>query len=154
DGSTVQLKISSRRLPATELLVARPNLHPQVYRALRLANTAPLTLLPGPVAVHGAAGDVGQLAVALVPSGAPFERTLGVDPRIRIGRGVRQEAQRSGRRIEYGYTFQATNPGREKLPLEICDRIPVSEMEEVEVHLDEGTTPGYQLAKDDGILTW
>jgi hypothetical protein len=38
--------------------------------------------------------------------------------------------------------------------LEISDRIPVSEMEEIEVHLDDGTTPGDPLARDDGILSW
>lgn len=111
-------------------------------------------MLAGPVAVYGAAGYVGQLTTSPVPSGAPFELTLGVDPRIRIARTVRQEGQRSGRRLELGYGFTATNPGARPLQLEISDRIPVSEMEEIEVHLDDPTTPGYQLARDDGVLRW
>jgi len=56
--------------------------------------------------------------------------------------------------VGYGYTFVATNPGSRPLQLEISDRIPVSEVEEVEVHLDDGTTPGYRLARDDGVLRW
>jgi uncharacterized protein (TIGR02231 family) len=154
DGSTVQLRLASVKLPATEVLVARPNLRPRAYRVLRLVNTGPTPLLPGSVAVHGSAGYVGKVPVARVPSGAPFELTLGVDPRIRISRVARQEAQRTGRRVEYGYTFEASNPGREKLLLEVSDRIPVSEMEEVEVRVDDGTTPGYQLAREDGVLSW
>ena len=154
DGSTVQLRLAAVKLPATEVLVARPNLRPRAYRVLRLVNTGPAPLLGGSIAVHGSAGYVGKVPVGRVPSGAPFELTLGVDPRIRISRVARQEAQRSGRRVEYGYTFQASNPGREKLLLEVSDRVPVSEMEEVEVRIDDDTTPGYQLARDDGVLTW
>jgi uncharacterized protein (TIGR02231 family) len=154
DGSTVQLRIRSERLPATEVLVARPNLRPRAYRTLHLVNSTPVPLLPGSVTVHATAGYVGKVPLARVPSGAPFELTLGVDPRIRLTRIVRQEAQRSGRRIDYGYSFEATNPGSEKLLVEISDRIPVSEIEEVEVRVDEGTTPGYQLARDEGVLTW
>ncbi|HET6980899.1 MAG TPA: mucoidy inhibitor MuiA family protein [Myxococcaceae bacterium] len=154
DGTTVQLRLASVKLPASEVLVARPNLRPRAYRVLRLVNTTPTPLLAGSVAVHASAGYVGKVTVARVPSGAPFELTLGVDPRIRISRVARQEAQRTGRRVEYGYTFQASNPGREKLLLEVSDRIPVSEMDEVEVRLDEGTTPGYQLAREDGVLSW
>jgi uncharacterized protein (TIGR02231 family) len=154
DGSAVQVRLSSGRLPANELLVARPNLRPQAFRVLRVLNASPIPLLPGTVAIHTGAGYVGHASLSFVPSGGPFDLTLGIDPRIRIARTVRQEAQRAGRRIDYGYSFQATNPGREPLLLEISDRIPVSELEEVEVRVDDGTTPGYQLARDDGILTW
>ena len=154
DGSTIQLRIRSERVPATELLVARPNLRPRTYRILRIVNSTPVPLLPGSVAIHASAGYVGKVSLGRVPGGAPFDLTLGVDARVRLARIVRQEAQRSGRRIDYGYTFEATNPGAEKLSLEISDRIPVSEMEEVEVRVDDGTTPGYQLAREDGILTW
>jgi len=38
--------------------------------------------------------------------------------------------------------------------LEVSDRIPVTEMEEVEVHLDDGTTPGDRLDHLDGVLRW
>src|SRR5262249_14981538 len=127
---------------------------PLVYRVVRLVNATPLPFLAGSVAIQGPGGRVGQVQLQRVPSGAPFELTLGVDPGLRIARTGRQEAERSGQRLTYGYAFVATNPGTRSVQVEISDRIPVSEVEEIEVHLDDGTTPGYGLARDDGVLRW
>jgi hypothetical protein len=73
---------------------------------------------------------------------------------------VLQEVQRDtglfndNRRFRYGYRFELANYGKRATVVDLRDRIPVSELQDVRVEVDPGTTAGYQVKQPDGIVSW
>jgi uncharacterized protein (TIGR02231 family) len=95
-----------------------------------------------------------------VASGAPFHLSFGLEERIHVKRIIVTEGSQGtgifskGRRYDFHYAFELHSLLPTPISLEISDRVPVSELDDVHVSMDDATTPGYELVKDDGIIRW
>lgn len=160
DGSPVRVFVGQTRMPARFAWRTAPTLQPFVFRVADLTNRAPYPLLDGPVEAFGHSGLVGRYALERVPKGGAFHLTFGVEDAVHVKRTVLEEVQRDtglfkdNKRFRYGYRFELANYGARARTVDLRDRIPVSELEDIQVALDEGTTAGYRLEKEDGIVSW
>jgi uncharacterized protein (TIGR02231 family) len=157
----VRLRVARTRLKATYSWRAIPKLQPSVFRVARAVNTAPFPLLPGTVEVFRAAGFIGRQELELVPQGAPFQLSFGIEESLRVERQVVDEIQRdtgflgSHRRFRYAYRFVVENHRDKPETLELSEHVPLSELDDVKVEVEEkATTQGFVLEAADGIATW
>ena len=103
---------------------------------------------------------MGRAQLARVAAGAPFHLSFGLEERLHVKRLVVDELKKEtglfskGKRFTFHYAFEVQSLLPEAATIEIADRVPVSEMDDVQVALDETTTPGFELQKDDGIVRW
>ncbi|MFP2925462.1 mucoidy inhibitor MuiA family protein, partial [Pyxidicoccus sp. 3LG] len=160
DGSAVRVRLGRHRLKSDFSWRTVPKLHPVVFRVARLANRTPFPLLPGPVSVFRDTGFLGHQTLGRVAKGAPFELTFGLEEGLRVKRTVVEELQRpeglfnDKQRFRYAYRFQLTNLRSRPEKVELSEHIPVSELDDVKVALEPGSTAGHTLAAQDGIVTW
>jgi uncharacterized protein (TIGR02231 family) len=160
DGTAVRLQVARTRLRATFHFRAVPKLVPAVFRVARLTNAAPFPLLPGSVELFRPSGFLGRQALERVAQGAPFELTFGQAEGLRVERAVLDEVRRTeglfgGRyRFRYAYRFTLANHHAGAEEVELAEHLPVSELDDVTVRVEDGTSAGYQLAPGDGIATW
>ena len=160
DGSAVRVRLGRHRLKADFSWRTAPKLHPVVFRVARLANTTPFPLLPGPVSIFRDTGFLGHQTLARVAKGAPFELTFGLEEGLRVKRTVVEELQRpeglfgGKNRFRYVYRFELANLRTRPEKVELSEHIPVSELDDVKVEIEQESTAGYTLAAADGIATW
>ncbi|MBX5481191.1 MAG: mucoidy inhibitor MuiA family protein [Myxococcaceae bacterium] len=161
DGAPVRLFVGRHRLPAKFAWRAVPTLAPFVFRVADVVNTAPYPLLPGPLDAFGRTGFVGRSDQDRVAEGAPFHLTFGIEDRVKVKRVVLEELARDEglfnqrRRYRYSYRFELANYAGQPITLELSDRVPVSELDDVLVGIDEDvTTKGFSLQRQDGVVTW
>ncbi|WNG50752.1 mucoidy inhibitor MuiA family protein [Archangium minus] len=161
DGSAVRLRVARTKLKSSFVWRTVPKLHPVVFRVARLVNGAPFPLLPGPVDMFRASGFIGRQSLEQVPQGGAFQLTFGIEESLRVERVVVQEIARDEglfggrRRFHYAYRFNLGNYRARPETVEVAEHIPVSELDDVKVELDnEKTTGGYALEAMDGIATW
>lgn len=160
DGKPVRLLVATTRMPATFAFRTSPKLLPFVFRVADLTNTAAFALLPGSVDVFGKSGFIARYPLDRVAQGAPFHLTFGNEESLRVKRTVAHEVKRDERlfgmlvRFHYAYSFEVANHRATPTELELSEHVPVSELDDVKVELDKGTTGGFQLVPEDGIIRW
>jgi len=111
-------------------------------------------LLAGPVRLARGQSLVGRSRIGFVGRGEPFEIGLGTDDGVRVRRTVTEEretstvlgTQRLRRKVE---VFLA-NLGSEPRRVQVTERVPVSEIEDVEITLT--SAGGFKLEGKDGFL--
>jgi uncharacterized protein (TIGR02231 family) len=159
-GDPTRLFVGKASLPARTALRAAPALSPFFYRVAELTNTAPFPLLPGPLDLFGHSGFLGRQHAERVPAGGAFQLTFGLDDAVKVKRLVVAEISKdegllkTKRRFRYAYRLELSNHAAAGREVEVQERIPVSELDDVEVKVDERTTKGYAVEKADGVLTW
>jgi uncharacterized protein (TIGR02231 family) len=160
DGGEVRLRVARTTLKATFVWRTVPKLRPLVFRVARLVNAAPFPLLPGGVDLFRESGFIGREALAQVPQGGAFQLTFGLEESLRVERVVVTELARdeglfnSRRRFRYAYRFELGNYLARPQVVELAEPIPVSELDDVTVALEEDTSPGPALDAVDGLVTW
>jgi uncharacterized protein (TIGR02231 family) len=160
DNSPVRMAVATHRLKASTTLRTAPKLQPFVFRVAELVNTAPFPLLAGPLDAFHRGGFIGRYPLERIPQGGKFSLTFGVDEGLKVERRVVQEVQRdqgflgSTRRFNYAYLIDIANYRNAPEEVEVSEHIPVSELDDVRVEVEPSTSKGYELKKDDGILTW
>jgi uncharacterized protein (TIGR02231 family) len=160
DGSPARLLLARSKLPASFALKTAPALLPFVHRAAALENTAPFPLLAGPIDLFRAGGLAGHAELERVAQGAKFELSFGLEEQVKVKRLVLEEIGRDtgvftkGKRYKFAYAYEVQSflPGA--TTVELADRVPVSELDDVVVALDEQTSAGYALDKEAGIVRW
>jgi uncharacterized protein (TIGR02231 family) len=117
-------------------------------------------LLSGPVDVFRHTGFIARYPLARVPEGGVFHLTFGLEESIRVKRTTLEEVKRDtglfdgNRRFRYAYRIDLANYGAKPAQLELAERVPVSELDDVKVAVESSTTAGYALNAPDGIATW
>jgi uncharacterized protein (TIGR02231 family) len=160
DGNAVRLFVGKAKLKASFELRATPQLVPAAFRVAELTNTGAWPLLPGRLDAFRRAGLVGRYALERVPQGGAFTLTFGIEDGVRVKRVTLEELKRdpgflgTKRRFTYAYRFELANYGGAPIELSVAEHVPVAEVDDIAVTVDEKTTPGYQLGKDDGIAKW
>jgi uncharacterized protein (TIGR02231 family) len=140
-------------------LVCFPELAEAALLRSQQRNAGAHPLLAGPVHLVRRGGFVGRTQVPFVAPGEPFALGWGSLDDLQV---TRRSGQREGeekalsRRVRHRIWTRVyvSNTGEVDRTLQVTERIPVSEVEQVEVRLlTKETTGGYREAKD-GHLTW
>ncbi|HUB07574.1 MAG TPA: mucoidy inhibitor MuiA family protein [Myxococcales bacterium] len=160
DGTPVRLLVGQTPLAAHFATRCAPAALPFAFRVADLVDETPYPLLPGPVERFWKGAFLGALPLDRIAVGAPFHLTFGVDDRVKVKREVLEEVQRekgffgTSHRLRYGYRLLVERYGQQSGDVELTEQIPVSELDDVKVTIDETTTAGYQQNAQDGRLTW
>jgi uncharacterized protein (TIGR02231 family) len=160
DGSPARLLLAAQKLPARFALKTAPALLPYVHRAAQLENTAPFPLLAGPVDLFRAGGLSGHAWLERVAQGSRFELSFGLEEQVKVKRLVLEELAKDtglltkSKTYRFGYAYELQSFLPAAATIEVADRVPVSELDDVAVAIDEKTSPGYALEKEAGIARW
>ncbi|WP_437279284.1 DUF4139 domain-containing protein [Sorangium sp. So ce375] len=160
DGRPTRIEIARRALPAELALVLYPEVHPAAHLRATVtldgggAGGRPRPLLAGPVRVARGSSLIGRARLDFVGAGEPFELGFGVDDAVRVRRTVDEEqdttAITGSRKIRRRVKLSVSNLSSSLKRVLVTERIPVSEVAEIEVAL--GEAPGWTLDEKDGFL--
>ncbi|MCB9746104.1 MAG: mucoidy inhibitor MuiA family protein [Alphaproteobacteria bacterium] len=157
-GRPVHVPLSAWSSPASLSWLACPELSGLAILRSRQPNAGSAPLLAGPVVLRRDGGHVGRAQVKLIPPGEPFDLGWGSHDDLVLTR--RQEQESSTTRItgtqrrEFKVFIRVCNLGDEALTLEVKERLPVSELKEVEVSAPKAS-PALESGPDkDGFVLW
>jgi hypothetical protein len=152
DGMPHRVPVGGFATPVQLALVAIPLRSPWVHLRARLVNSGSTPLLAGPVDLIMASGYVGRAEVGFVAMGEKFYVGFGPEADVRVHRSETRERDDAG--LLGGWNVQTvrvavrlSNLGAEKREIVITERIPISEVEQVEV--TPSSPDAYLLGTDD-----
>ena len=160
DGTPARLFVASAQLPARFAWKTVPRQAPFVFRAADLDDTAPFPLLAGQVDLFRKSAYLGRLPLGRVAQGERFHLSFGLEEGVRVKRTVVEEIARdqglfnSAQRFRYAYRFEVQNLLGRPEQVELAEAIPVSELSDVGVELEDRTSKGFERNDEDGIVTW
>jgi len=125
-------------------------------------NTGSLPLLAGPVDLLGEGGFIGRTQVSIAAPNERFALGWGPEAALRVQREVDQvdqvdqesgltENMLSSRRA---VTLRLSNIGADELMIKVTERVPVSEIEQVEIAVDQQETTEGKTPDENGIVIW
>lgn len=142
----------------TELLVTGELALAVLLRSVQV-NRGVQPLLAGPVDLIRDAGLAGRTSVLYIAPGERFELGWGPDPNLRVHR--RDERLEDESRILSSWTTQRhkvtlrlSNIGDEQKTVHIKERVPVSEIEKVQISVHPDETTGRVRPDVNGFLDW
>ncbi|MCB9611452.1 MAG: DUF4139 domain-containing protein [Sandaracinus sp.] len=158
DGRPHRTTVGCASTEATvDRILASPS--PFVLIRARATHPGPRPLLAGPVELVGEHGPLGTSELRYVAPGDRFELSFGPEAAVRVTReeerlGAESKILSSWVRTTTVVKNKLSHVGDEAVRFELVERVPVSEIADVKVELeDEGTTPGATV-DDDGFVRW
>ncbi len=157
DGKPVRVAISTGDFAATTKIVAVPEVSLNAVRVADLHNESKVPILPGRAALFTEGAFVGASDLAFTAPGEAFSVFLGVDDRIKLERTLDQKTsslRRSGKRTKMAlaYVLTAENLGSEPVTVEMAERVPVAQTDEIEV--DDIELPRKVKPDAHGVAHW
>ncbi|XXF79889.1 DUF4139 domain-containing protein [Myxococcaceae bacterium GXIMD 01537] len=157
DGAPHRVPLFRFQSPATSELVGYPEHSPLVHRVARFENRGPAVLLAGPVDLVRTSGYVGRAQLRFTARGERLKLGFGSEDTLRVAREVDTDedtAWVTGRKTrKHRVTLYVSNTGNRAESVALEERIPVSEVEAVEVKvLKEVTKPAPAKVSEDGIV--
>lgn len=170
DGSPHRVPVGGFTAPTQLSLSAIPLRSPWVHIRARIVNAGTAPLLAGPVDLIMASGYVGRAEVGFVAAGEKFHVGFGPEPDVRVHRTETRERDDAG--LLGGWNVQTvrvavrlSNLGGERREVVVTERVPISEVEQVEIQLAapdafqlrEGADAKQILERavdDRGLVTW
>lgn len=157
DGEPHRVPLFRFSAPAASELLACPELSPLVHRVARFDNTGPAVLLAGPVDLVRSSGYVGRAQLRFTGRGERVKLGFGSEDALRVARVPDDKMETSrltGRRVRTQYVrLVLSNMGSRPEAVALEERMPVSEVEAVEVMLlKDGTKPVPARVSEDGIV--
>lgn len=160
NNEAVRLFVGRHKLKAAFALKTAPKRAPFVFRVAEAQNTAPFPLLEGPLDAFRRNGFIARYHIERVPEGGLLKLSFGIEEQVRVKRTTKVEVKKDpnffsgNRRFSYAYDVEVANFGRDSVVVELSEQVPVSELDDVHVAMEQTATAGYSLGKDDGIATW
>lgn len=153
-GMPVRVEICTLTLPCQIERVA----FPEKSMGAHLRATATLTgtrpLLAGPVHVIRGTELAGRSRVLFVAPGEPFELGFGIDDGLRVRRKVDESRETTAvlgtQKITRTVRLYVSNLSGERKPVLLTERVPVSEIRDVEINVQPG--PGMRFDSKDGFV--
>lgn len=152
DGQPHRVPVGGFTAPTQLSLVAIPLVSPWVHLRARITNTGQVPILAGPVDLIMSSGYVGRAEVGFVAAGEKFHLGFGPDADLRVHRTETRERDEAG--LLGGWNVQTvrvairlSNLGAARRELELTERIPVSEVEQVDVQIS--SPDAYLLGTED-----
>ncbi len=153
DGMPHRVPVGSFTTTAQLSQIAIPLRSPWVHLRARIVNTSTLPLLAGPVDLVMASGYVGRAEIGFVAAGEQFHVGFGPESDVRVHREETRERDDAG--LLGGWNTQTvrvavrlSNLGADKRMVEVTERIPISEVEQVQV--EPATPEAYVLDDEPG----
>lgn len=144
--------------PAEVDRIARPERSVLVHLRSKQQNTSPHPILAGPLELLRESGYVGKGEVGFVAPGERFVLGWGADDGLRVRR--QQTEEREVARLTGKQTItrkvELSLSNLEPLPASFTleERVPVSELEQVKVEVDEARTSPAARPDAQGIVAW
>lgn len=157
DGEPHRVHLFRFETAAKSELVGAPELSALVARVARFDNVGPNVLLAGPIELLRESGYVGRGNLKFAAQGEKVKLGFGSEDALRVARDVQRETSESkltGRRnSDVKVKLFVSNAGGTAVKVALEERIPASEISEVEVKLDpkKATVPPAAIS-DDGIV--
>jgi uncharacterized protein (TIGR02231 family) len=157
DGRPVRVPIGTAELSAQHRIFAAPEMSLNAARIVDLANTTRQALLPGRVSLFLGGAFLGLTETDFVAPGEAFALYLGVADHIKLSRTLdkkRSALTRGGSKTKMQVSFLVAieNLSDQSVALQLTDRVPVSETDEVRVSGVKVQPEGKPDAK--GLLHW
>jgi uncharacterized protein (TIGR02231 family) len=167
DGRPYRVALGGHEAAAEVALVAMPERSPCAFTRTRQPSGA-RPLLAGPVDLVRDAGHVGRTSILYVAPGERFELGWGPEPDVRIHRDERRTRDEAGVLGSWTTTrvrvaLRLSNLGDAPRTVDVTERIPVSEIDKVEIQLsapdawtleDQVPLVTARTVDDDGLVTW
>ncbi|MBM4163727.1 MAG: mucoidy inhibitor MuiA family protein [Lentisphaerae bacterium] len=157
DGRPVRVLIGAEHMAAQHKIVAAPAVSLNAARTAELLNSGKQPLLPGQVLLYVDGAFLGATETDFVAPGESFPVFVGVADSVKLTRMLdrkRSSITWSGKRTRMQVSFfvSAENLGDTPVALQLADRIPITETDEVRV-TDVAIKPD---AKPDakGVVRW
>jgi len=156
DGSPVRVPIGLTTLEAEQQVVAVPEQSLNAVRTLEMINPGEQPLLPGRVSLFHNGAFLGMTDLDFVAGGETFSVFLGVADQVKLSRILDRKnssihrKKRTRMRVKWVITVE--NLSDQPVTLDLADRIPISQNEEIEVdkiRISEGKEPDSK-----GLLKW
>jgi uncharacterized protein (TIGR02231 family) len=136
--------------------IARPELSPLVFLRTEQVNAGKHPLLAGPVELLRESGNVGFTQLGFIAPGEKFQLSFGADDGLRILRT--QQEQRETAKITGKQTIRReiwlalSNLDDREAAFTLEERVPVSELEQVEVKIDTEKTGPVPKPDSEGVV--
>lgn len=161
DNQTRKVQILSQRFPSRFVYRVIPELGERAYVVTKFVNSTDALFLPGAVTAFQGNDYVGQGRADAVAPGDTFELQLGIDPSVKVERTVIEnltDPSVSGfgpkrSRVTRRYRITITNTRRIAVNLNLYDRVPVSQNDDIKVERTRASVEPTE-AREDGILRW
>lgn len=150
DGAPHRIVVGGFTAPTTLSLIAIPLKSPWCHIRARITNVGQAPLLAGPVDLIMASGYVGRAEVGFVAANEKFHLGFGPESDIRVHRTEtrdRDDGLLGGSTQTVRVAVRVSNLGAERRTIDITERIPISEVEQVEVNV--ASPDAYLLGTDD-----
>ena len=152
DGTPHRVAVGGFASEAQLVLIAIPLRSPWVHLRASVVNTGTAPLLAGPVDLIMSSGYVGRTEIGFVAPGEKLQIGFGPESDVRIHRSESRELDEAG--LLGGWNVQTvrvavrlSNLGATAREVVVTERVPISEIEQVEV---TAAAPGaYRLGADD-----
>ena len=158
DGRLRRVPVFSFEADAEVDRLARPEKAALVHLRCRAANASPHPLLAGPVELLRESGYVGRTTLDFVAPGERFALGFGGDAALRVRRELREKretATLTGKlTITRTVELFLSNLSPEDALFRLEERVPVSELTQVEVSVDARETSPLAVPDADGIVGW
>jgi uncharacterized protein (TIGR02231 family) len=139
DGQAHRVPLSKFEAPAELSRVCPAELTPLVSLVARFPNTSGQVLLAGPVDLIRTGGFVGRSSLSFAAPGETVKLSFGSEDGLRVVRSVEtksEEARLTGRRTSrHVISLFVSNASTEAAKIQVEERLPVSEVKEVEVQV-------------------
>lgn len=159
DGRPYRVPMFRFEAAALTELVLMAELAPEVILKSAQSNNAEHPILAGPVDLIRDCGLVGRTSVLFIAPGETFPLGWGPDGALRVTRERTAREDKKGILSswvpkEYNITVHVSNIGDAAKRVEVTERVPISEVEKVEIKTDTKHTSGGQLPDDNGFVKW
>ncbi len=127
---------------------AVPVLTPHVYRQANLTNKSKYVLLPGEATMYNGTDFVGRMNLPLVAIGETFTAGFGTEPQLQVHRQMmdKSHAMQGGNQVlKFEYRILVNSYKPERVALQVWDRLPQAETEDMGVSLVKATP---EVSKD------
>lgn len=156
DGRPVRVPIGHAKLKARKAIIAAPEQSLNAAQTLEMLNDSGQALLPGNVAMYQAGAFLGVTNLDFVADGEQMALFLSVADQLKISRVLdkKHSALIKKQRTQMQLTFVVTveNLSNKPMPLQLADRVPVSEDKDIAV---SGVKISPDVKPDSkGILRW
>ena len=158
DGLPYTIEIEKWETEAQCELVCIPEQAQYVFLRSQQTNPSVLPLLAGPVQFHRDGAFVGRGQIGYVAANERFALSWGSEDGLVVLRQVQRDLEETSIRKRklhnYKVDLYLSNQTSESQNLTLIERIPISEIEQVEVEiLDKNCSQGY-IKDDQGFLRW
>ncbi len=159
DGRPCRVPYASFEAKAQAGRVLMPELAGCAFFRTVQVNAGTMPLLAGPVDLLRRGGFVGRTKTKFVAPGERFTLGWGAEGALRVSREVEQKDEEPGlmsswRTERRRLTLRLSNLGAEELAVEVTERVPVSEIEQVEIAVDARETTGGRTPDAEGFVKW